>query len=214
MKRLKNIGSKNKEQLKAIEVQGNKQLSAIKNINAGSKLLKAFDFFSGLSPEAKKLLDELKKEKNTIDPEKLVCVKTDETIFNFNTFKNSLDFASNIYHKGKSSLKDAKDSQYKMFGLLNHLKKYEPKNLKKTKSKEEALTNAEKLYNNRDNFIKSFENKVFLFSDGFKEEESGMSDKSLPNWVKIGKKRFDRIKNQIQKAKDKNLDQSMVVLFI
>ena len=75
MKRLKNIGSKNKEQLKAIEVQGNKQLSAIKNINAGSKLLKAFGFFSGLSPEAKKLLDELKKEKNTFNSEKACLCK-------------------------------------------------------------------------------------------------------------------------------------------
>ena len=41
-----------------------------------------------------------------------------------------------------------------------------------------------------------------------------MSDKSLPNWVKVGKRRFDRIKNQIQKAKDNNLDQSVIVLFI
>ena len=32
-----------------------------------------------------------------------------------------------------------------------------------------------------------------------------MSDKSLPNWVKVGKKRLDRIKNQIHKAKDNNL---------
>ena len=38
-----------------------------------------------------------------------------------------LDFASNIYHKGKTSLKDVKDSQYKMFDLLNNLKKYEQK---------------------------------------------------------------------------------------
>ena len=93
-----------------------------------------------------------------------------------------------------------------MFGLLNDLKKYESKNLKKIKSKVEALTNAGKLYNNRDNVIKAFENKVFPFSDGFqKKKESGMSDKLLQNWVKVGKKRLDRIKNQIQKAKDNNL---------
>ena len=52
-----------------------------------------------------------------------------------------------------------------MFGLLNDLKEYEPKNLKKIKSKEEALTSAEKLYNNRDNVIKAFENGVFLLKD-------------------------------------------------
>ena len=56
-----------------------------------------------------------------------------------------------------------------MFGLPNHLKKYQPKNLKKTKSKEEALTNAE-IYNNRDNVIKAFENRVFPFSDGFQKK--------------------------------------------
>ena len=74
-----------------------------------------------------------------MDPEKLVCSKTDGTIFNFNTFKNSLDFASDLYHKGKTSLKDAKKFQYKMFGLLNDFEKYEPKKLKKIKSKEALM---------------------------------------------------------------------------
>ena len=53
LKRLKNTEGKNEEQLKAIEDQGNRQLNAIKNINTGSKTLKAIGFFSGLSPEAK-----------------------------------------------------------------------------------------------------------------------------------------------------------------
>ena len=108
------------------------------------------------------MLGEIKKEANTTDPEKLAGVKTDGKIFNFNTFKNSLDFASNIYYEDKTSLKDTKNSQHKMFGLLNELKKYKPKNLKKIKSKEETLTNAETLYNNRDNVIKTFEDKVFF----------------------------------------------------
>ena len=34
---------------------------------------------------------------------------------------------------------------------------------------------------------------------------SGMSDKTLPNWVNVGKKGFDRIKSQIQSAKKNNL---------
>ena len=53
------------------------------------------------------MLDDLKEEKNTIDLEKLVCAKFDGTIFNFSTFKNSLDLPSNIYHKGKTSLEGA-----------------------------------------------------------------------------------------------------------
>ena len=59
-----------------------------------------------------------------------------------------------------------------MFGLLNDFKKYEPKKIKKIKSKEEAPTNTEKLYNNRDNVIKAFENGVFPFSDGFKKKRA------------------------------------------
>ena len=43
-KRLKNIEGKNKASLKAIEDQGKKQLDAIKNINIGSRLLKAIGF--------------------------------------------------------------------------------------------------------------------------------------------------------------------------
>ena len=38
------------------------------------------------------------------------------------------------------------------------------------------------------------------------KKESAMSDKLLSDWVKVGKKRFDRIKNQIQHAKNNNLE--------
>ena len=85
LKILKNIKGKNDEQLKAIEDQGNRQLDAIKNFETDSESLKTITFFR---PEAKKLLDEIKKEKNTIDSEKLVCVKTDGKFFNLNTLKN------------------------------------------------------------------------------------------------------------------------------
>ena len=36
------------------------------------------------------------------------------TIFNFNAFNNSLEFAWSINRKGKSSLEEAKKDQYKM----------------------------------------------------------------------------------------------------
>ena len=85
LKILKNIKGKNDEQLKAIEDQGNRQLDAIKNFETDSESLKTIAFFS---LEAKRLLDEIKKEKNTIDSEKLVCVKTDGKFFNLNTLKN------------------------------------------------------------------------------------------------------------------------------
>ena len=63
LKRLRNIEGNNQEHLKAIEDQGKKQLDAMKNIKTDSKSLKTIRFFSVISPEAKKLLDELKKRK-------------------------------------------------------------------------------------------------------------------------------------------------------
>ena len=146
--------------------------------------------------EAEEFLDELKEEKNSIDSKRLACVKSDGTIFNINVFKNSLDFASSIYD-GKITLKEAKNDQYQMLRQLKVLEKYDSKNLDKINSKKETLINAKKLYNNRDNVIKAFESRVFPFKDGFRKKESDMSDKALPDWVKVNEKRFNVIKNEI-----------------
>ena len=108
LKRLKNVEDRNEEQLKAIEDQGNKQLNTIKIISTGSKPLKTISYFRQLSPETKELFERIKKEKNNIDPEKLVCAKSNnKMIFNFNKFKASLDIPSDIY-RDKNLLKDAK----------------------------------------------------------------------------------------------------------
>ena len=92
-----------------------------------------------------------------------------------------------------------------MFKQLKDLEKYNPKNPDKISSRKETLINAEKLYNNRNNVIKAFENGVFPFKDGFRKKESDMSDKALPDWAKVDEKRFNKIKNEIQQAKNKNL---------
>ena len=144
MKRLKNIEGKNEEQLKAIEDQGKKQFKETKNIKTDSKSSKMIVLFSWLSSEAKELLDELKEEKDSIDFKRLFCVKSDGTILNFNVFKSSLDFASDAYN-GKISLEGMKNSQYKMFELVYYLKEYNPTKLDKIKSREQTLSDAEKL---------------------------------------------------------------------
>ena len=84
--RLKNIEGKNEQQLKAIENEGKQPLDAIKKIT--NKHLKSISYFSQLILEEK-----IKNEKNTIDSEKHVCVKTDGIVF---TFKTSLEPASDI----------------------------------------------------------------------------------------------------------------------
>ena len=68
--------------LKATEDKNEKQL------NTKSKSLKSISYFSQLSTKAKELFGKSKKEINDINPGNFVCVKTDETIFNFNKFKN------------------------------------------------------------------------------------------------------------------------------
>ena len=82
-------------------------------MNTDSKSLATISYFSQLSAKVKKLYEKIKKEKNDIDPEKFVCVKTDGTIFNFNKFKISLDLASNIY-RSKSLLKDAENKKHEI----------------------------------------------------------------------------------------------------
>ena len=163
-KRLKNIEDKNEKQLKAIEDKNEKQL------DTNSKSLKSISYFSQLSTKAKELFEKIKKEKNDIDPEKFVCVKTDGTIFNFNKFKNSLDLASNIY-RNRKLLKDAENKQSEIKILLNKLRKYNPTKLKKINAKEETLSVAEKLLNNRQEVIDAFKIGIFPYKDGFQIKE-------------------------------------------
>ena len=92
------------------------------------------NFFSRLSPDAEKLLNEIKEEENDIDPEKRVCTKSDGKIFNFNTFKSSLKFASNIYNGNRII---SKMDQYKMLKQLKELEGYNPKKLDKINSTKE-----------------------------------------------------------------------------
>ena len=61
------------------------------------------------------------------------------------------------------------------------------------------------MYKNRDNVIKAFENTAFPFHNEFQEKEPDISDKALPVWAEVDKKRFDNRKNKIQDAKNNNL---------
>ena len=137
-KRLKNIEDKNEKQLKAIEDKNEKQL------DTNSKSLKSISYFSQLSTKAKELFEKIKKEKNDIDPEKFVCVKTDGTIFNFNKFKISLELASNIYMNEKL-LKDAENKQHEIKILLNKLRNYNPTKPKKLEAKKRNFNCCRKL---------------------------------------------------------------------
>ena len=55
--------------------------------------------------------------------------------------------------------------------LLHKLKKQNPRNLKQIKVKEETLTVAEKLLNNRQQVIDAFKAGIFPYKDRFPTEE-------------------------------------------
>ena len=184
-KRLKSIEDKNEVQLKGIEDKNEKQS------NKNLKSIKSMSYFSQLTTKAKELFEKIKKEKNDIDPEKFVCVKTDGTIFNFNKFKNSLDLTSDIY-RNQSLFKNAENKQNELRILLNDLKNYNPTSQKKVRAKEETLSAAEKLLNNRKEVINAFKTDIFPYIDGFqiKEESEEESDEELDQneryweWIK------------------------------
>ena len=144
-KRLKNIEDKNEKQL-----------------DKNSKSWNSISYSSQLSKKAKELFEKIKKEKNDIGP--------DGTIVNFNKFKISLDLASNIY-RSKKLLKDAENKQQIKI-LLNKLRKYNPSKSKKIKAREETLSAAEKLLNNRQDVIDAFKTGIFPHKESQTKEES------------------------------------------
>ena len=187
-------------------------------MGADSKLL-AISYFNQLGAKAKELYERIIKEKNDIDPEKFVCVKTDGTNFNFNKFNISLDLASNIY-RNKKSLKVAENKQHEIKLLLNKLRKYNPTKAKKIKAREETLSAAEKLLNNKQDVIDAFKTGIFPYkesqikeeskekseeeSEKESEEESEEESKELEEKMKGDFKKF--IEYIDKESKDKNHD--------
>ena len=95
--------------------------------------------------------------------------------------------ASNIY-RNKKLLKDEENKQHEIKILLKKLRKYNPTKLKKIKAKEETLSAAEKLLNNRQEVIDAFKTGIFPYIDGFQikeesEEESEEKSQKNKRWL-------------------------------
>ena len=119
---------------------------------------------------------------------------------NFDTFKLSFKISSSTYHD-KVTLEEAKKDQYKMLKQLKSLEKYNPKNQDKVNSGKETLINVK---NNRQKVIKAFETGIFAYIDRFLKKGPDVSDEALPDWVKVDKKRFTTIKNNVKRVSNKN----------
>ena len=107
--------------------------------------------------------------------------------------------ASNIC-KNKSLLKDAEDKQNEIKILLNKLRKYSPTNLKKIKSKEEILSAAEKLLNNRQEIIDAFKTGIFPYIDGFQIKEESEKESEEESGEESGE---ESEKERVKKILDK-----------
>ena len=134
LKRLKNIESKNEVNLQAIKDQGEKQMREIKNINK-SNTLKVIDEIRRRNDETNKILLDVKKIDTKLDTAELVCTKTDETKYNFNTFALPLKFVEKNFNY-EITLDEAKDDQNQLEKLIIRLEKYKAKiNFKKRREK-------------------------------------------------------------------------------
>ena len=140
----------------------------------------------------------IEEEKNNIDPEKFVCIKTDGTIFNFNKFKNSLDLASNIY-RDKNLLKDAENKQSNIKILLKKLRNYNPTKPKNIKPKEETLSAAEKLLNNRQDVIDAFKTGIFPYIDGSRIKKESEEESGGESEEESEQKKLEKIKDDFKK---------------
>ena len=68
--------------------------------------------------------------------------------------------------------------------LLNKLRKYNPTKPKKINAKEETLSTAEKLLNNRQEVIDAFKADIFPYIDGFQIKEEDESEEKIKDGFK------------------------------
>ena len=92
MKRLKNIESKNEQQLETIKDQGEKQLDPIKDYCAKKKT----EFPDEKNQSIIELINKIKKASKKVDY-KLLCVHSNVTLYYFNGFTKTENLGNNIY---------------------------------------------------------------------------------------------------------------------
>ena len=170
LKRLENIKDTNLTQVQAIKDQGEQQLKELKNLDK-SRTLKAISEIGKKNYEANKILLDVKKIDVKLNDAELVCMKTDGTKYNFNTFTLPLKFVEKICNY-EITLDEAKDDQDKLEKLINRLENYKAKKLLKIEEKKNVLKSATELFRARENIIRFFEERIFLFKGNvFKTKE-------------------------------------------
>ena len=92
-----------------------------------------------------------------------------------------------------------------MLAKLDDFKGYSPKKPEVIEVKKEILTDAEMFFDYRNKVIEAFEDRIFLFKDRFAVKEPDVSNKKLPDWVRVDRTTFNQIKDKVKTFKDKNI---------
>ena len=119
MKTLKNIDTKNNQQLGAIREERGKQLDLIDKYSTEKEI----GFYDKENKKSVKLIKKNNKIVQSNKSKSFVCTHSDGTQNDFNQYRVVNQFGNEIYD-GKLSIEDAKDEQYEMKILINKLKRY------------------------------------------------------------------------------------------
>ena len=140
-----------------------------------SKLLNVFDYLKCLSQETKVLVDEIKDAGKDIDTKNLPFIGSNTKKFNFDTFREPLNFLSAIYN-GEISLKEAEFFQRNLEKKIEELGfNYKPKNIKEKKEINEVLMQADNMLEYSDKIIELFRNGTFS-SEHLKKSDNAACD--------------------------------------
>ena len=116
----------------------------------------------------------------------LLCTKTDETKYNFNTFAFPLKFIEKVYNY-EITLDEAKDDQDKFEKLIIRLENYKARNNKK-EEKNNVLKSVKGLFRARKDIIGLFEKGIFSFKGNvFKtKEETKKTKEEMERFINSG----------------------------
>ena len=116
-------------------------------------------------------------------------------------------FGEDIYN-GLISLDEAERQQTEIFSKINKLKKYNVRSKKNKKFKKGVIKNLNIPYHARIDIIEGFKNGVFSMSsntENISEQTDSIMKPKIPGWVHINDFSFNRLKNTIDNAVNKNL---------
>ena len=133
--------------MELIRDQGEKQLNLINKCNLESRS-KKIEIKDVLSLKARELSNEINKEIKNNENKKFLSTHSSGKEFNFYKFSN-LNRSGSKNFNGEVSIEDAVEEQVRMEKLLTILKKYNPTNNQKIKTKKEVEKNAEDLLKTR-----------------------------------------------------------------